>query len=132
MKTTKRSREPGAFPRRGERAALMVELTVALGILGLALTPLSLSFYREQRMARAFVQRAVALEIVDGETEVLQAGAWRAYGEGTRAYEVNADAAASLPPGRFELTITNRHLRLAWIPSERGQGGAVVREVALP
>lgn len=124
-------RRPSRSHRR-ERGSLMAELVFALGILVLTLVPLSFSFYGEQRLARAYVHRAVAMEIVDGEVEVLQAGAWRTFGEGLHEYRVGAESTASLPAGRFELTITNHHLRLAWIPAERRQGGAVVREVLLP
>jgi hypothetical protein len=71
------------------------------------------------------------MEIVDGEMEVLVAGEWRNFPEGAQPYTVHANAAAHLPPGRFQLTKTGRHLRLEWT-SDRRQGiGTVIREVTL-
>ena len=57
-----------------QRGSLMVELLVALAILTGVLLPLAYSFVSERRLARSAYQRAVAMEIVDGEMEVLLAG----------------------------------------------------------
>ena len=54
--------------------ALMVELLVALAIMAGVLLPLAYSFTSERRLARAYYNRAVAMEIVDGEMEALVAG----------------------------------------------------------
>jgi len=114
-------------------AFLSTDIMVAMALLLLALTPLALSFLQEQRMARTCYERAIAMEIVDGEKEILAAGAWRQYPLGTHAYEVRSDAAVNLPPGRFELTITTNLLRLAWIPDAGGgRLPTVVREATLP
>jgi hypothetical protein len=109
----------------------MTEMTVALGLLAFTLLPLSLAFFREQASLRALYQRAIAMEMVDGEMEVLRAGRWRAFAAGTHDYSVKAEAVRNLPAGRFILTVTSDRLRLEWQPEGRGHGGAVVREVAL-
>ncbi len=114
--------------RRTRRGALMTELLVAMALLAAALLPLAYSFASERRLARAQYQRAVAMEIVDGELETLIAGEWRAFTPGTHEYLVRAGAATNLPPGRFLLLIENDKVRLAWNPAIKQHGGAVVRE----
>lgn len=132
----------GSIPSRGMdfRAAairrtwgsISAELLVAVGILVVALMPLSVSFYREAAVARGLYYHALALEIVDGEVEALVAGEWRAFQPGTQPYTVRAESATNLPPGQFQLTLTTNRVRLEWRPEAHGMGGTVVREVKLP
>jgi hypothetical protein len=120
---------PSSFPRaRRRRAYLEVDLMVALAILALAVLPVGYSVSQERKLARAYYYRAVAMEIVDGELEVLRAGAWRQFKEGAQPYEPRAESATQLPPGRFTLTLTGEQLRLAWQAEGKGPGSAVVRE----
>jgi Tfp pilus assembly protein PilX len=114
-----------------ERGALMTELLVAMMLLTVALLPLAYSISSDKRMARACYDRAVAMEIVDGEMEALVAGEWRAFAPGTHDYPVHAAAAVNLPPGRFLLTIETNKVRLEWRPSVLQHGGPVVREAAI-
>ena len=125
----------------------MVELLVAMALLTGALLPVAYSITSEKRYARACYQRAVAMEIVDGEMETLVAGEWRAFraspspggegrGEGEPLfrkieYKPNAGAATNLAPGRFLLTIADKKLRLEWRPELKQHGGAVVREALI-
>lgn len=109
----------------------MVELMVAIAILTFALFPLAYSFAQETRYLRACYNRAAAIEIVDGEVEVLLAGEWRAFKQGTRDYVPKALAATNLTSGKFQLTIMDKRLRLEWLPSEKDLGGKVVREVTV-
>jgi hypothetical protein len=118
--------------RRRERGSLMVELMVALAIVIGVLLPLAYSFVAEKRLAAACYQRAVAMEIVDGEMEALLAGEWRAYSPGTHDYQVHCGAATNLPPGHFTLFLQPGKLRLRWQPAAKAHGGAVTREAALP
>ncbi len=120
---------PGPLARR--RGALLIELLVAMALLTGGLLPLACSISSERRLARACYQRAVAMEIVDGEVEVLAAGEWRAFSPGSQEYQPRAGAAVNLPPGKFLLTIADRKLRLQWTPSVKHHGGPVVREVSL-
>ena len=114
--------------RRYQSGFLMVELLVALALVAAVLLPFAYSFTAERRIALASYQRAVAMEIVDGEMEVLVAGEWRAFTPGTHDYHVHAGAATNLPPGRFTLTVLPDKVRLRWQPALKDHGGAVTRE----
>jgi hypothetical protein len=76
--------------------------------------------------------RSVANEIVDGEMEILAAGAGKNLPDGPQNYVVHAHAADRLPPGHFQLTKTVTRLRLEWLPDEKRGVSAVVREANLP
>jgi hypothetical protein len=113
------------------RGVLMVELLVALALLTAAILPLAYSIASEKRYVHAAYQRALAMELVDGEIEVLAAGGWRAFTNGTTEYSVQAVAATNLPPGRFLLILEPAKVRLEWHPAVKQHGGSVVREVNL-
>lgn len=123
------TRNSGAGQRR--RGALMVELLVAVALLVGALLPLAYSIASERRMARILYQRAIAMELVDGELETLAAGGVAGIAPGTRSFPVSAPAVTNLPPGRFLLTVTTNKIRLEWRPAVKQHGGSVVREVNL-
>ena len=110
----------------------MTEMMVAMGILVIAVLPLAFSVAQERRLLWACYNRAVAMEIVDGEMEVLLAGAWRTLPQGTQDYVPHAFAATNLPRGKFQLTVADRHLRLEWRPVNKDSGGKVVREASAP
>lgn len=110
------------------QASLMTELLVAMAILAGVMMPLAWSISSERRLARSLYQRAVAMEIVDGELETLLAGEWRAFQPGQHEYSVRSVAATNLPPGAFLLTIRTNLVRLEWQPQIKGHRGAVMRE----
>jgi hypothetical protein len=110
---------------------MMVDLFVGMAILAVAILPLAFSYVKESRMLRAEYFRGVAMEIVDGEMEILAAGEGRNFPDGAQPYTVHARAAASLPPGHFQLTRTGQHLRLEWASDQRQGIGPVVREATL-
>ncbi len=110
------------------RGYLMVELLVAMALLTGALIPIAYSIASEKRLARATYQRAVAMEIVDGEFEALMAGQWRAFTPGVHEYSVRAGAVTNLPPGKFQLTLGSGKVRLEWKPTVKDHGGPVLRE----
>ena len=112
--------------------ALMIEFLVAMALVMGALLPLAYSFAKEKRLARALYQRAIPMEIVDGEIEVLAAGSWKELTNGVSVFSVRALAATNLPPGRFLLTRADKRLKLEWRPEVKQHGGAVVREITLP
>ena len=117
--------------RQGRRGFLMVDLVFAMSLLAVAFLPLAYSFTQEMDMLRAEYQRGVAMEIVDGEMEILAAGDWQKFPDGTQTYPVNARAAANLPSGKFQLVKQGNHLRLEWTPDKRWLIGPVVREVTV-
>jgi hypothetical protein len=117
----------------GRRGFLQVDLAVALAILALAVVPLGYSFANEQKVLKIEYLRGVIDEIVDGEMEILVAGAGRDFPDGSQIYPVDKfPTAAALPPGHFELTKAGKHLRLEWLPDERRGLGTVLREATLP
>jgi type II secretory pathway pseudopilin PulG len=129
MKTKKwRTFDTGFHRKRG---FLMVDLLVGMAILTLAIMPLAFSFVHERQLLRAEYFRAAAVEIVDGEMEILAAGEWRNFPNGSQAYAVHAQAAAGLPPGHFQLTKSGKHLRLEWKSDEPRGIGPVVREITV-
>ncbi len=111
------------------RGSITLELIVAMSILVATVIPLGLSFASEQRLCRVYYWRAVAMEIVDGEMEVLAAGEWRAFKQGSQPYSVHAESAKNLPPGKFVLTVGDNRIRLEWIPDNPRDGVTVAREV---
>lgn len=116
--------------RVANRAAFAAaELLVAIAILLVAVLPLAYSFTADARLLRASYERAVAMELVDGELEVLAAGGWRAFAPGTQAYSLTGTAVTNLPPGRCQLTLTTNLIRLEWQPASQHGVGAVRREV---
>jgi len=118
-----RHRERGYF--------LMTDLVIGMAILTLAIMPLTYSFVHERQMLRIEYFRAAAVEIVDGEMEILVAGAGQDFPDGQQAYTVHANAAAHLPPGHFQLIKTGKQLRLEWQPDKRQGIGPVFREITL-
>ncbi|HWF19223.1 MAG TPA: hypothetical protein VG754_08145 [Verrucomicrobiae bacterium] len=111
-----------------ESGSLVTELVVAMAVLVLAIIPLAFTYPQEEKLLRSSYQRAVAMEIVDGEMEILLAGEWRSFKEGAQPYTFRAQSATNLPPGRAELTVAGKHLRLDWQPAKKASGGEVVRE----
>jgi hypothetical protein len=115
--------------RKRQRGALMAEVAVGISILVAVLLPLSLAMLKDQKLCRAYYYRAVAMEIVDGEMEILAAGEWRAFkNAGAQPYPVRADAAKNLPPGHFILTRQDKLFRLEWVPKTKLGIGPVFRE----
>jgi len=118
--------------RRNERGVLLTELVIAIALLAMVVLPLAFGFSKEQKLCRAYYFQAIAMEIVDGEMELLKAGAWKKIPEGTGDYAIRAESATNLPPGRFRLTRKDRFVRLEWVPDKLGKGGWVVRELEVP
>jgi hypothetical protein len=116
---------------RARHGFLEVDLAVGLAILALAVLPLGYTFVRERQVLRIEYCRSVANEIVDGEMEILAAGAAKNLPDGAQIYSVHANAASQLPPGHFQLTKTGNHLRLEWTPDKKRGVGPVVRETTL-
>jgi hypothetical protein len=116
-------------PRRRQRGMLIAEMMVAMAILVIAVLPLGYAFNSDARMLKITYQQSVAMEIVDGEIEILAAGAWRDQPEGSLPYPVHANAATNLPPGQFLLTRTANHLRLQWSSTKPSGISKIVREV---
>ena len=111
-----------------KEAFLQIDLIVGLAILTLAVVPLGYSFARERQALHNEYRRSVIVELVDGEIEILAAGAAKYLPGGVQNYSVASHAAENLPPGHFQLTKTGGRLRLEWLPDEKCGVSAVARE----
>ena len=116
---------------RTATAFLMVDVMVGLAILAIAVFPLGFSFVRQRQVLRIEYYRCVANEIVDGEMEILAAGAARNFPEGSQRYAFHSEAASQLPPGHLQFTKTGNHLRLEWLPDKKRGLSPIVREANL-
>jgi hypothetical protein len=114
-----------------QRGLLMTEAMIGLAIIGLAIFPLAYSFAQESKYLRRCYERAVAMEIVDGEMEIIRAGGWRSFTNGMHTLKTTARSATNLPPGELRLTLAEKHVRLEWLPAETSPGSRVVREATL-
>ena len=121
-----------SFRGGGSRGSILIEAPVAVSILTVIVIPLGFLMNQERAACRSAYYHAIAMEIVDGEMEILAAGEWREFKHGAQDYSVASRSAANLPPGRFVLTIDGKRFSLEWIPSRTMNGGRVVREVKLP
>jgi len=124
----KKNRHARAAAQSG---VLMTEIMIALAIVGLAILPLAYSFAQENKYLRRCYERAVAMEIVDGEMEILHAGGWHAFTNGVQTILTSARSATNLPPGELRLTLSGKHARLEWLPAASAHGSPVVRETTL-
>ncbi|HEX4644754.1 MAG TPA: hypothetical protein VH598_04025 [Verrucomicrobiae bacterium] len=114
--------------RRLQSGLLMTDLIIGLGILVIALMPLAYSLDKEHKIIRASYHKAAAMEIIDGEMEILMAGEWREFKEGVQPYSLPSETAKNLPPGKVMLTITGKRIRLEWQPDQKYSGGKILRE----
>ncbi len=126
------SGQKSAGSKRRMAGSIMIELVFAIGILALAVVPLGFFLVQEQTLCRTYYQRAVAMEIVDGEMEILAAGEWRKFKGGSQNYSVKAESAKNLPPGHFTLRVEGERMQLEWIPTNPGKSGKVSREILMP
>ncbi len=113
------------------RGSLLAEMVFGLSVAALVLIPLSLSFRTDALLTQALYHRAVVMEIVDGEIELLAAGEWRTFGPGTHDFQPRASVVTNLPPGRFTLSVSNTVLTLNWTPAHHHAGGSVTREARI-
>jgi hypothetical protein len=113
------------------RGFLQADLVVALILLTATILPLAYSFVAEQRALRHGYERAVAMQLVDGEMERLVAGAWREYPAGTNRLALTGNAAVNLASREATLILTDQLIRLEWQPLNR-PGGRVIREAQRP
>lgn len=113
---------------------LTTDAVVAMAMLVLVLIPLTMILLPQRQLAKAYYEEAVLLEILDGELEVLRAGAWRELGPGRHPYAVRAQAVQSLPEGQFTVIVEASRVRLEWqaTPGQDRQRAIVAREVVLP
>lgn len=88
-----------------KRYFMMLELIIAIGIMAIALFPLAYGLRQEGLNVQALYYRAVAEEILDGQREILAAGAWRDYSNSEASYNIKNKAYESLPAGDLKLQL---------------------------
>jgi len=119
--------------RKEQGSALLAELIGAMLVLTLAMMPIILTLAKDQQTCRKYYFKAVAMEVVDGEMEVLRAGYWKEFEQGVQTYPTTANSVTNLPEGELLLTLQGEKIRLEWKPKEgRFQSVHIVREVDLP
>ena len=126
------ARKPNRRRQQGYLTVLLAEMTVAVGLMAVVLIPLTVGFFKEGKQMRNLYLESVAMEIVDGEMEILAAGGADEISSGSRSYDINATAATNLPPGKFTLTREGKTLRLEWRANESMERLRVDREISLP
>jgi hypothetical protein len=113
------------------RAFLQLDVAVAITVLALVFIPLSVSSSGDLDLARRQYFEAVALQLIDGEMDVLLAGERRKYTPGEHQIKPVGEAVQNLPEGEFVLTVHDQKLTLAWVPTKRAKWGRVERVVEL-
>ena len=112
-------------------AFLQLDVAVAITVLALVFIPLSVSSSGDLDLARRHYFEAVALQLIDGEMDVLLAGERRKYTTGEHRITPVGEAVQNLPEGEFVLTVHDQKLTLAWVPTKRAKWGRVERVVEL-
>ena len=113
------------------RAFLQLDVAVAITVLALVFIPLSISSSGDLDLARRQYFEAVALQLIDGEMDVLLAGERRKDTLGEYGITPVGEAVQNLPEGKFVLTVKEKQLTLAWVPTKRAKWGRVERVVEL-
>ena len=113
------------------RAFLQLDVAIALTLLALVFIPLSVSSSGGLDLARRHYFEAVALQLIDGEMDVLLAGERRKYTLGEYGITPVGEAVQNLPEGKFVLTVKQKQLTLTWVPTKRAKWGRVERVVQL-
>lgn len=117
-------------PIRSRHGFASMDLFLAMAIFLFGFFSVAYLSTRELKLARSGYYDAIAIALVDGELEVLAAGAWVTLPEGQSPYRSKSPTMESLPPGVFRATRTTGFIRLEWIPAGKGNGRHIVREVA--
>jgi hypothetical protein len=118
-------------PLHSRRAFLEVDLLAAVALLCVALLPLAYSFINDRRAIRDTYERAVAMQLLDGEMEILVAGAGRQYPLGTNELTLTGNAVTNLSSRHALLLVQPGKFRLEWHPA-RLEHPTVIREVNTP
>ena len=118
-------------PRPKQRGFLQIDMVAGIALLVIAIIPLGYAFAQQRQSLKREYARAVVVELVDGEMEILAAGAGKNLPDGPQDYPVASGALDRVPPGHFKLTKSGRDLRLEWSADEKCGLGVVARESVL-
>ena len=117
-------------PRAAKRLAFVqLDVALAVSILLLVFIPFSVTSSSKLDLARR--QHFVALQMIDGELDVLMAGERQKFSPGEHKITPPGEAVKTLPVGEFILTVEEKQLTVAWVPEKEAKWGRVEREVIL-
>ncbi|KAB2671559.1 MAG: hypothetical protein DVB31_04540 [Verrucomicrobia bacterium] len=108
-----------------------MDALVALGLVVVLILPMGFGAVANQRLMRQTYQRAVVMELIDGELEVLASGDPQRAPVGVREIRMGGYAATNLPSGKFLLTRTDRTCRIEWVPTDTRHAVPFAREIAM-
>ena len=112
-------------------AFIQLDLMLAVSILMLLFIPFGVTSSGKLDLARRQHFEAVALQMIDGELDVLLAGERQKYLLGEHKITPPGEAVKTLPVGEFILIVKEKQLYLAWVPEKEAKWGRVEREVTL-
>ena len=105
-------------------AFIQLDLMLAVSILMLLFIPFGVTSSGKLDLARRQHFEAVALQMIDGELDVLLAGERQKYPLGETP---PGEAVKTLPVGEFILIVKEKQLFLAWVPEKEAKWGRVER-----
>ena len=112
-------------------AFVQLDVALAVSILLLVFIPFSVTSSSKLDLARRQHFEAVALQMIDGELDVLMAGEWQKFSPGEHKITPPGEAVKTLPVGEFILVVKENQLSIAWVPEKEAKWGRVEREVTL-
>ena len=112
-------------------AFLQLDVAIAITVLALVFIPLSVSSSGDLDLARRHYFEAVALQLIDGEMDVLLAGEHRKYTPGEHRIKPVGESVQNLHEGEFVLSVQHEKLTMAWMPKKLDKWGRVERVVEL-
>jgi len=112
-------------------AFIQLDVVLAVSILILLFIPFGVTSSGKLDLARRQHFEAVALQMIDGELDVLLAGERQKYPLGEHKITPPGEAVKTLPVGEFILIVKEKQLSLAWVPEKGAKWGRVEREVTL-
>jgi len=116
---------------------LQMDLLTAIGLVVLAVLPLGFGFVHHRKLVRDATTRAIVLELLDGEMEVLVAGEHRAATNTLQNWPLRGAAVLNLPQGACTLSRSHPtpaaiELMLEWKAERPGTIQSVRRAIRIP
>ena len=119
-------------PSRRKVGAIHLEAILALALTAAVLLPISGIVVSQRRIASDLTRHLTMIELVDGEMELIAAGDWVRYPEGTHSVPLPSPEGFVPPVGELTLVRQGREFSLAWRPANRWIGGGIERRWTAP
>lgn len=117
------------YGRKTKKGVLLTEMIVAISVLVILTSVLVPKILSDKQALRDLYYRSVAMEILDGEMEILLSGEWQNYKEGITNFTPRANALKILPKGIWRISLSNQSIKLEWIPHYNKRKLYIAREV---